>query len=193
MQWHCWYYPAANYERLRGLLYVGFFLCERQDLDKTFELFKACMGNEITIWYLYLYPLQTYYLYLEHYVILISFGIAFKISFNSLNQYNVWQPSKTCEQSNIGDFVQPNGYIISWFQIICNGNAEVLTIFWLYFTHIIEPIALRLSVGLLDPSYCHNQGWLTMVRLPTSIGNSVRFNWPHLTGESRQFIHTVGP
>ena len=31
------------------------------------------------------------------------------------------------------------------------------------------------------------------VRLPTSIGNSVRLNWPHLTGESRQFIHTVGP
>ena len=32
-----------------------------------------------------------------------------------------------------------------------------------------------------------------LTRLPTSIGNSVRFNWPHLTGESRQFIHTVGP
>ena len=30
-------------------------------------------------------------------------------------------------------------------------------------------------------------------RLPTSIGNSVRLNWPHLTGESQQFIHTVGP
>ena len=31
------------------------------------------------------------------------------------------------------------------------------------------------------------------IRLPTSIGNSVRFNWPHVTGESQQFIHTVGP
>ena len=30
-------------------------------------------------------------------------------------------------------------------------------------------------------------------RVPTSIGNSVRFNWPHVTGESQQFIHTVGP
>ena len=29
-------------------------------------------------------------------------------------------------------------------------------------------------------------------RLPTSICNSVRFNWPHVTGESRQFINTVG-
>ena len=29
-------------------------------------------------------------------------------------------------------------------------------------------------------------------RLPTSIGNSVRFNWPHIAGESRQFICTVG-
>ena len=31
-----------------------------------------------------------------------------------------------------------------------------------------------------------------IARLPTSIGNSVRFNWPHVTGESQQFIHTVG-
>ena len=30
-------------------------------------------------------------------------------------------------------------------------------------------------------------------RLPTSIGNSVRFNWPHVTGKSKEFIHTVGP
>ena len=29
-------------------------------------------------------------------------------------------------------------------------------------------------------------------RLPTSIGNSVRFNWPHIAGESRQLIDTVG-
>ena len=28
-------------------------------------------------------------------------------------------------------------------------------------------------------------------RLPTSIGNSVIFNWPHLTEETWQFIHTV--
>ena len=31
----------------------------------------------------------------------------------------------------------------------------------------------------------------TWCRLPTSIGSCVRFNWLHLTGESRQFIHTV--
>ena len=30
------------------------------------------------------------------------------------------------------------------------------------------------------------------VRLPTSIGYSVRFNWPQVTGEIHQFIHTVG-
>ena len=30
-----------------------------------------------------------------------------------------------------------------------------------------------------------------LVKLPTSIGNSVRFNWPHVSGESQQFIHTV--
>ena len=28
-------------------------------------------------------------------------------------------------------------------------------------------------------------------RLSQSIGSCVRFNWLHLTGESRQFIHTV--
>ena len=28
-------------------------------------------------------------------------------------------------------------------------------------------------------------------RLPILIGNSVIFNWPHVTGESQQFFHTV--
>ena len=28
-------------------------------------------------------------------------------------------------------------------------------------------------------------------RVPTSIDNSVRFNWPHMSGESQQFIQTI--
>ena len=31
----------------------------------------------------------------------------------------------------------------------------------------------------------------TAVRLPSLIRNSVRFNWPHVSGESQHFIHTV--
>ena len=43
-------------------------------------------------------------------------------------------------------------------------------------------------IGLSSPS-----SLFSLSRLPTSIGNSVRFNWPQVTVESRQFIHTVGP
>ena len=28
-------------------------------------------------------------------------------------------------------------------------------------------------------------------RLPTSIGSSVRFKWPHITGESRKYLQTL--
>ena len=55
----------------------------------------------------------------------------------------------------------------------------------------VQIFARLLSVRLLQPDTettptCDN-------RLPTSIGNSVRFNWPHVTGENQQFIYTVGP
>ena len=36
------------------------------------------------------------------------------------------------------------------------------------------------------------EGGMGGVRLPTSIDYSVRFNWPHITGERQQFIHSVG-
>ena len=35
------------------------------------------------------------------------------------------------------------------------------------------------------------EGETSDARLSQSIGSCARFNWLHLTGESRQFIHTV--
>ena len=37
----------------------------------------------------------------------------------------------------------------------------------------------------------HNAVLDSFARLSQSIGSCVRFNWLNLTGESRQFIHTV--
>ena len=43
----------------------------------------------------------------------------------------------------------------------------------------------------LHNKFLNNWFLLDAVRLPTSIGNSVRFNWPHINGESLHFIHIV--
>ena len=53
---------------------------------------------------------------------------------------------------------------------------------------------VTLSVGVLEngrksgyaPGHCSLSG-----QIPTSIGSSVRFNWPHITGESQQFLQTL--
>ena len=55
---------------------------------------------------------------------------------------------------------------------------------WGNFPGIILKAKLHFRQSIWRPGYWGH-------RLPTSIGSCVRFNWPHVTGESQQFVQTL--
>ena len=57
---------------------------------------------------------------------------------------------------------------------------------WQHFCHV--PLSPWPQSGLWLGSLPSSHSNIT---LSQSIGSSVRFNWPHVTGESRQFVHTL--
>ena len=61
------------------------------------------------------------------------------------------------------------------------------------YTLLLQSSTIDFYTVLKEQSECPlDQTGGNLYSLPTSIGNSVRFKWPHVTGESRQFIQTVG-
>ena len=68
------------------------------------------------------------------------------------------------------------------------GESEGCSVLGPVFNETAVQCALHSSVQYEGCSVCS----MRVCRLPTSIGNSVRFNWPYITGENQQFIHIVG-
>ena len=55
----------------------------------------------------------------------------------------------------------------------------------------VETKHLKFNQNKMLHVTCHVTHIICPARLSQSIGSCVRFSWLHLTGESRQFIHTV--